>query len=88
MEEHKTCTGCNQLKHLDLFFNSNIGKKGRTSKCKKCLKEINSNYSKNYYQKNKKRLLEKQKNYNNNNKEKIKDYHKKYYGKLKKIDEE
>lgn len=77
----KKCTNCQEVKLLELFFNSNIGKYGKTSKCKNCLKEQNSLYSKNYYQRNKEKLLKRQKEYNKNNKEKIKDYHKKYYNK-------
>lgn len=80
-EPLKTCTGCNETKTLNLFHNSTIGKYGRTSKCKECIKEQNKVYSKNYYQRNKNKLLEKQKEYNKNNKEKIREYHKKYYGK-------
>jgi len=78
---HKICTGCQVEKELFLFFNSSIGKYGKTSKCKECIKQQNKEYSKNYYQKNKKRLLEKQKLYNKDNSEHIKEYHKKYYGK-------
>lgn len=79
MPKTKTCTYCNQEKNLDNFNNSNNGKYGKTSRCKVCIKSINKTYSKNYYQRNKYKLLTKQKEYNNVNKEKIKEYHKKYY---------
>ena len=82
MEQNsKICTACQVEKNLELFFNSSIGKLGKTSKCKDCIKLQNKDYSKNYYQKNKKRLLEKQKQYNKDNSEHIKQYHKRYYKK-------
>jgi len=80
-ETTKKCTGCKEEKELNLFFNSSIGRFGKTSKCKECIKIQNKEYSKKYYQNNKKRLLEKQKQYNKDNSEHIKEYHKKYYGK-------
>ncbi|MFD7162757.1 endonuclease domain-containing protein [Streptomyces violascens] len=32
----KSCTGCGEVKSLDLFANSRTGKYGKTSKCKEC----------------------------------------------------
>lgn len=48
------------------------------------VKEAHSKYMKEYYQKNKEKLLSKQSNYYVNNKEKIKEYMKKYMRDYKK----
>lgn len=80
----KKCTYCQLDKNLDNFNNSTNGKYGKTSRCKECIKTINKDYSRTYYQRNKSKLLQKQKQYNETNKDRIKEYHKKYYNLQKK----
>ena len=50
-DEMKTCNICNVEKMKSEFLN-------RHRRCKACQYEINKNYSKSYYQENKKRLID------------------------------
>jgi hypothetical protein len=72
---NKKCTRCSIEKSLDEFDNNKTTKDGKASACKTCLKE----YKKEYYLKNKTKILKNVKNYSDSNKEKIKDYQKKYF---------
>lgn len=63
----KTCTRCNLEKTLDEFNVLQRSPDGRYPQCRKCKKEIDSEY----YEKNRQKVLEKAKEYYNENKEKI-----------------
>ena len=73
--ENKKCTRCGVEKPLGEFDNNKTTKDGKSSGCKSCLKEA----KKEYYLKNKTKILNAVKNYSDSNKEKIKDYRKNYF---------
>lgn len=70
----KICSKCKR--EIDIFnFNKGNNKNNLTYWCKNCIKE--------YYNKNKKKLLLKKKQYRKKHKKEIKEYLKKYYQKYK-----
>jgi hypothetical protein len=71
----KICTKCLVEKDLSEFKYQKDTKDKLTYYCKFCL----NNYIKDYYQKNKEKILIQCKEYQEKNKEKIKEYHKKWY---------
>lgn len=66
----KRCTACLVVKELDEFHNEKSKKDGRKNICKDCINK----QTKEYRNKNKKRVLSNAKKYRVNNKEKIKEY--------------
>lgn len=94
--EIKVCTLCKKSKKLDEYYLDNRMLCGRTSGCKECLshknkiyqrkkhnfkpKTKNKKYTKSYYERNRNKILIKQKKYNSDpkNKKRRKNYIKKY----------
>lgn len=76
----KKCSRCNEIKNDKYFRNIKRNKDGLSCWCLECEKE----YKKQYYKKNKKEILKKQKFYTEKNKEKIKQQSKNSYEKNKK----
>ena len=86
----KKCTKCGEVKSLDEFTNFKKGKHGKAYQCKSCFKdyfkkykqdnkEKNNKHQKEYYKKNKEKILLQKKEYNKKNKEKNNKYNKEYY---------
>jgi len=84
----KKCTKCGEVKSLDKFYNHKIGKNGKDSRCRTCVKdyreankEKSKQYKKEYYKKNKEKFSQHAKEYYKKKKEKIllqsKEYNKK-----------
>lgn len=53
----KTCTNCKDNKLLTDFYKRSMVPDGRCSECKECSKRRNKNVHRNYYSKNKEKLL-------------------------------
>lgn len=75
----KICTTCKEIKLIEEFYKSKLGKNGYHSKCKPCeklraIKYYNNNLNKikQYYQENKEWLLINRNEYNHKNKEMLK----------------
>lgn len=60
----KICTNCKQNKLLTDFYKRNNVPDGRCSECKVCSKQRNKQNFRNYYIKNKEKILEKNNKYN------------------------
>ena len=75
----KVCTKCGQQKPLDAFRKQSSTKDGLKYHCKEC----DNKTAKSYYNKNKKKIVEKVKEWQKNNPNKVKEYKKSYYDKTK-----
>jgi Fe-S-cluster-containing hydrogenase component 2 len=78
----KRCMGCDGLLPEDNFTMSKK-RKSLSNKCNNCKKVKSKEYCKRYYEKNRVKILEKQKEYNKNNEDQCKKYLKEYYQKKK-----
>jgi hypothetical protein len=77
--EQKICKECEQNLFNSEFHKCKGGKLGTRSICKECTKRKRQGDSKEYYYKNKERLLNQKKEYYENRKEQIKEKNKKRY---------
>lgn len=77
--KRKVCKKCNKELPNDNFHKCKGGKLGTRSVCKSCCNKLNKARNKEYYQKNKKEILEKKREYYQDNKEDIKKKNKSYY---------
>jgi hypothetical protein len=81
----KTCSRCDEEKSLDEFSRDKRGKYGRDCRCKLCMRKYRQDNKekmaarfKQYYQKNRKKIIERSKRYRQDNKEKRAAYLKQY----------
>jgi len=82
----KKCTKCGEVKSLDEFYNTKLGKNGKNARCKYCVKlyaKINKEHIKKRQQEYRKINLEKRKEYYKKNKEHIKKRQQEYQQKNK-----
>ena len=82
--ETKVCTKCGRELPLSDFWVDSRRYDGKTVQCKECCKER----KKEYYQKNKEKIIERSKEYYQNNKERRKEYLEKNKEKIKERDRE
>jgi hypothetical protein len=75
--ETKVCFKCGIEKDISEFYKDISKKDGYSSRCRSCIKECRKLTSKEYYYKNKEKILERNKKYARNNKEKLKENEKK-----------
>lgn len=84
IKDSKKCSKCGEVKTKECFAIRKIGDKSYLrSSCKKCVSLYRKGYDKNYYIKNREKILQKSKKYLSSNKEKIKIYNKSYRDKNK-----
>ena len=89
--EYKWCIRCGEEKETTEFYKNNYNRDGLTTYCKCCIRELvkanrpkdHNEKCKEYYKKNKDRLIEKAKENYEDKKEYYSNYHKEYYEKNK-----